>query len=123
MLLFFRHGAKGGCFPAEGGRLKSLLMDLRTAELLLKIEANQEKIMSALADLQKAVSDLNTSVSSEIAAVTAALQAAAATNNGSVAASDVEAAVTQLQTIKANLDSETSTLVPAPPAPPANPGS
>lgn len=91
------------------------IMLFSKTRLMLQILANQEKIMAALADLQTAVSNLSTSVSNELAAIAAKLSAA----GDSVSSDDVEAAVASLNTLKANLDAETATLVPAPPAPPA----
>jgi len=89
-----------------------------------KILANQAsqtqeltKIMSALTDLQAAVAALGTSTSNEIAAVTAAISASQGANNGAVAATDAEAIVLQLETLKANLDAETTALTPATPSP------
>lgn len=71
--------------------------------------------MSALTDLQTSVAALNTSVSNELAAISSKLSGL----GDSVAAADVEAAVTQLNTLKSNLDAETAALTGPPPAPPA----
>ena len=86
---------------------------MQVAEQLLK---GQEKIMSALTDLQGAVSGLNTSISAEIAGVTAAIKASQDVNNGAVSATDAEAIVTSLTALKGTVDSETAALT-APPAP------
>lgn len=70
-------------------------------QLVLK---NQGKIMAAIDDLKTAVAALKVSVSNELAAVIAKLSAPNAND------ADIQAAVADLNTLKANLDSETTTL-------------
>lgn len=80
-----------------------LVSDPHIHELLHKILKNQEKIMSAVTDLQVSVAALNTSVSNEIAAIQTALA-----NDPDGPA--IEAVVAQLGTLKSNLDAETAAL-------------
>lgn len=63
------------------------------------------EIVSVLDDLKGAVSALNTSVSAELAAIAARLG-----NSGSVSDADVEAAVSSIQGVVAQLDAETAVL-------------
>jgi hypothetical protein len=82
--------------------------------LLLRIIHNQEKIMSALTDLQKAVSDLNASFTAELAAINAKLAGIASGTSDA----DIASVITDLTTLKNNIDAETAALTTVPtPAP------
>ena len=67
--------------------------------------------MSALSDLQTAVTNLVTASNAEIAAITTELQS----KGDDVTAADVEAAVTQINQVTTNLQTETASLAPPPP--------
>jgi len=79
-----------------------------------QIAKQQERILSALTDLQSSVANLGTSISNEISAVKASIAASAANNNGSVSAADVEAVVGQLTNLQQTVDAETAALAPQP---------
>jgi hypothetical protein len=97
-------------------------------KILRAIEAQGEKIMSALTDLQTAVTDIQgdlATLTTEVGTVLTTLQGL---QNGTVNADDpaVEAAATALGTVHTGLMAINSQLAaavapPAPPAPPANP--
>ena len=78
-----------------------------------EIKKLQEVILAAIDDLKTAINNVNTSVSNEIAAVSAKL----ASLGGGISDADAEALVTQLNTIKTNLDNETATLTGTTPPP------
>jgi hypothetical protein len=86
-----------------------------------QILINQEKIMSALSDIQAQMAALVASFSAELAAITAALTAAQQVPDGTVAGADVEAIVVQMKTLQDAVDKETAALAPA--TPPAAPTS
>jgi hypothetical protein len=81
--------------------LRDLISQLNINAKLDRVLANQEKIMSALTDLQAAVTQLSTDVAAEIAAL------AAAQANGDDAA--VEASVANLKALSAQLQSSIAT--------------
>lgn len=95
----------GGIFGGGNQQIVNLLDQVLAAQKSQATLANQEKIMSALSDLQAAEAGVATAVASAITLIQS-LQA------GSVADADVEAVVAQLNAASASL---TGALTPAMP--------
>jgi hypothetical protein len=95
-------------------RLKKFLRGLMAARKLDQILKGQQNIMAAIDDLKGAVGGLGTSISNELAAIAAKLASIPA---GGTSDADVATVVTQINTLKDQVDAETATLTgPAPTA-------